>query len=394
MSAAKALQGLKVLDVTHIYSGPYCTMLLGDLGADVVKIEARGTGEDSRSFPPMKNGVSGYFTYLNRGKRSLELNLKSEAGRKAALDLAAWADVVVENHAPGALARLGLDYEAVRRVNPEVVYASISGFGQTGPYSDKLAYDAIIQAMSGYIWLTGYPDNPPVKAGTSISDAVTGIHTAFGIMAALHHKAATGKGQYLDMSLMDTMFSMLENAVPSHSFLGVEPMRFGNATISAAPYNMYRTSDGYVVIAAANNRLFAKLAGAMRRPELPEDGRFRENFHRTANARDLDALIEAWTLGHTTQEIEEALNAVAVPVARVFSVSELARDPHLAARGMLIDQDVPGVGTARFPGNPIKLRATPPDPSRRAPTLGEHTDEVLREVLGYSEDQIEAVKKG
>ena len=393
MGAAKALQGLKVLDFTRVYSGPYCTMLLADLGAEVVKIEAKGSGDDTRYFKPVKNGVSGYFSYLNRNKRSLELNLKSASGRKAALELAAWADVVVENYSPGTIARLGLDYEAVRRVNPEVVYASISGFGQTGPYSGKVAYDGVVQAMAGLAWLTGYPDAPPTKAGPAISDAATGVHAAFGIMAALYYKKMTGKGQYIDMGMMDTMFSMLENAVPIKTFLDEEPTRLGNGNPGSAPYNMYRTKDSYVVIATANNSLFVKLVKVMGQPELLEDPRFKENFMRKANEQALDAVVEAWTLKHTTREIEDMLNKAAVPVARVFSVSELVDDPQLASRDMLVEHDIPGLGKVRFPGNPVKLQATPPDPSRRAPLLGEHTDEVLRDVLGYSPEQIAALKK-
>jgi crotonobetainyl-CoA:carnitine CoA-transferase CaiB-like acyl-CoA transferase len=388
----KALNGLKILDFTRVYSGPYCTMLLADMGADVIKIEARGLGDDTRFFKPVKNGVSGYFTYLNRSKRSVELNLKSEAGKAAALDLARWADVVVENFSPGAMGRLGLDYEAVRRINPEVVYASISGFGQTGPYRNRVAYDGVVQAMAGLVWLTGYPDALPVKAGPAISDAATGVHAALGIMMALYYKGATGKGQYIDMGMMDTMFSMLENAVPIKLFLDEEPMRLGNGNPGSAPYNMYPTRDGHIVIATANNVLFTKLVKVMGREDLLDMPEFRENFMRKGNEKQMDAIMEAWTRQYTSRELELRLTEAGVPVAHVFSLGELVEDPHLAARDMLVEQDVPGVGRTIFPGNPIKLQATPPDPSLRAPLLGEHTEQVLRDVLGYAPERIEAVR--
>ncbi len=388
----KALEGLRVLDFTRVYSGPYCTMLLADLGADVIKVESAGVGDDTRYFYPVKNGVSGYFSHMNRSKRSIELNLKTEAGRKAALELAQWADVVVENFSPGTIGRLGLDYEAVRAVNPEVIYASISGFGQTGPYRGNVAYDGVVQAMAGLAWLTGEKGGAPLKAGPAISDAATGIHAAFGIMVALHYKHRTGKGQYIDMGMMDTMFSMLENGVPIRTMLGEEPTRLGNGNPGSSPYNMYPTRDSYVVIATANNNLFVKLVGVMQQPELLEDPRFKENYLRKAHEDEMDAIVSAWTRQYTTDEIVSMLQKAAVPTAKVFSISDLIDDPQIAAREMLVEHDLPGVGKVKFPANPVKLQATPPDPSRRAPLLGEHTEEVLREVLGYGEAEIEAVK--
>lgn len=392
MNTAKALQGLRVLDFTRVYSGPYCTMLLADLGAQVVKVEAKGVGDDTRYFKPVKNGVSGYFSYMNRGKRSIELDLKSDAGREAALELARWADVIVENYSPGTIARLGLDYEAVKAINPEVVYASISGFGQSGPYRNKVAYDGVIQSMAGLSWLTGYADAPPVKSGPALSDAATGVHAAFGIMVALYHKKISGKGQYIDMGMMDTMFSMLENAVPIKTFLDEEPSRLGNGNPGSSPYNMYRTKDSYVFIATANNNLFTKLVKVMGREDLLADPRFKENYMRKTHEHDIDAIVEAWTMLHTTQDIVDMLDAASVPVARIFNISELIDDPHLHSRDMLVEHDIPGVGRVRFPGCPVKLGMTPPDPSVRAPLLGEHTAEVLREVLGYTDEQIARLK--
>ena len=229
-----ALQGLKILDFTRVYSGPYCTMLLGDLGAEVIKIEALGKGDDTRAFYPIKNGESGYFMYLNRSKRSLTLNLKSEKGLSIALALAEKADVLVENFSPGTMDKLGLGYETVQGVNPQIVYASISGFGQSGPYTHKVAYDGVAQAMGGLVSLTGLAGQIPVKAGPAISDAASGVHTATAILAALYHKQISGKGQRVDVAMMDTVFSMLENAVPVQSLMGITPTRMGNANPSSA----------------------------------------------------------------------------------------------------------------------------------------------------------------
>lgn len=393
MHGASALQGLKVLDFTRVYSGPYCTMLLADLGAEVIKVEAVGRGDDTRSFYPIKSGQSGYFTYLNRSKKSVTLNLKSQEGRRAALELAQWADVVVENFSAGTIAKLGLGYEAVKKVNPEVIYASISGFGQSGPYSRKAAYDAVAQAMGGMTYLTGYPDAAPVKVGPAISDAATGVHTAVAILAALHYREKNGRGQYIDIAMLDTVFSMLENSVPIMTMLGENPQRIGNANPGSAPYNMYRTADGMVVIATANDSLFRRLAGVMGRPDLPDDPRFSTNPSRKAHEKEIDAIVEQWTQGHSTVEVERLLDEVGVPVAAARSVEQLVEDPQLLHREMIVEHEVPGVGWVKFPANPLRLQLTPPDPSRRAPELGEHTAEILSTVLHYSDAQIRQMRE-
>ena len=339
-----ALQGLKVLDFTRVYSGPYCTMLLGDLGAEVIKIEALGKGDDTRAFYPIKNGESGYFMYLNRSKRSLTLNLKSEKGLSIALALAEKADVLVENFSPGTMDKLGLGYEAVQGVNPQIVYASISGFGQSGPYTHKVAYDGVAQAMGGLVSLTGLAGQIPVKAGPAISDAASGVHTATAILAALYHKQISGKGQRVDVAMMDTVFSMLENAVPVQSLMGITPTRMGNANPSSAPYNMYQSQDGFIVIATANDSLFHKLCKAMERPELATDQRFVTNPLRKANEQAIDALVTEWTRKHTSAAIEELLNKAGVPVSCVKTIDQLVEDPQLRHRNMLIELDHPAVG--------------------------------------------------
>lgn len=392
MKKERALEGLKILDFTRVYSGPYCTMLLADLGAEVIKVEAVGKGDDTRFFAPIKDGESGYFMYLNRNKKSIALNLKEAEGKKVALELAQWADVVVENFSPGTMAKLGLDYDAVKLVNPEVIYASISGFGQSGPYRNKVAYDAVAQAMGGMTYLTGFSDSSPVRVGPAISDAATGVHTATAILAATIYKSNTGKGQFIDVAMMDTVFSMLENFVSIKSMLNVNPERSGNSNPSSAPYNMYRTKDSYIVIATANDGLFAKLAKVMDREELVDDPRFNTNPNRKTNEKALDAIIEAWTIGYTNIEIESMLDEARVPVASLKSIEELMDDPQIAHREMLIEHDNPVVGKVKFPGNPLKLEKTPPDTEQRAPLLGEHTQEILTQVLRYSDFQVSELK--
>lgn len=381
MGTPQALHGVKVLDFTRVYSGPYCTMLLADLGAEVIKVEAIGKGDDTRAFTPIVNGQSGYFSYLNRNKKSITLDLKSAEGKKIALELAAWADVIVENFSAGTIKKLGLGYDEISKVNPNIVYASISGFGQAGPYSKKVAYDAIAQAMGGITYLTGYPDSQPVKVGPAISDAATGVHTATAILAALYYRTQTGKGQYIDIAMMDTVFSMLENSVAIQTMTGTTPMRIGNNNPGSAPYNMYCTKDGTVYISTANNNLFIKLIRVMGKPELIDDPRFSTNPLRKQHETEIDAIVEEWTKNYTSAEIEQMLDAASVPVASAKTMKDLVNDPQLTLRNMLIEQEVPGVGVVKFPGNPLKLQDTPPTTSLRAPQLGEHTEEILKDVL-------------
>lgn len=389
----KALEGIKILDFTKVYSGPYCTMLLADMGAEVVKVETIGKGDEARYFAPIKDGVSAYYNYLNRNKKSITLDLKSEEGRKVALDLAKWADIIVENFAAGTIGKLGLGYEDAVKVNPEIIYASISGFGQYGPYKDKLAYDAIAQAMGGLTSLSGLPGRMPTKVTPALSDAITGVHMAYAIMVAVFNKQKTGEGQYIDVAMTDVVFSVLEGYVTMQTLLGVNPQRIGNASMAAVPYDVYNAKDNYIVIGAPNDSLFAKLAKAMKRVDLLEDPRFNTNLVRIENRAAIDAIISEWAAQYTVAEIEDLLNAARVPVAPIKSIAQLVKDPGIAAREMLIEHDNPVHGKVKYPGNPLKLQKTPPDTSKRAPLLGEHTEEILKAILGYSQENIEKLKK-
>lgn len=387
----QALKGLKVLDFTQVYSGPYATLMLADMGAEVIKIEAIGKGDQTRNFPPFKDGVSGYYNYVNRNKRSVTLNLKSDEGKAAAMALAAQADIIVENFSAGTISKLGLGYEDVKKVNPEVVFASLSGFGQYGPYKNKLAYDAIAQAMGGLTSLSGEPERP-CKVTPALSDAITGIHMAFAIMVAAYHKLHTGKGQYIDVAMMDTVFSVLEGSVVINTLLGDEPKRLGNASEIAVPYDVYPAKDGRVVIGCPSDSLFNKLCVVMGREDLIEDPRSYTNPIRIQNRAFVDQIVTDWCADKSVDEIVAMLDAAKIPSAPIMTIPRLVKDPHIAAREMLIEQEDPILGKVKYPGNPLKLSETPAQFTRRAPLLGEHSEEVLREVLHYSEEKIKAMK--
>ena len=382
------LAGLKVLDLTRVYSGPYCTMMLGDLGAEVIKIERKGSGDDTRDFMPVKDGESGYFTYLNRNKRSITLDLKDEKAVQIVKELARWADIFVENFAPGVVGRLGIGYEEIKEVNPQIIYGSISGFGQTGPYKSKPAYDVVTQAMGGFMALTGEKDGKPYKLGPSIVDASAGIHMAFAIMAAVYCRQATGQGQFIDVAMMDTAFSTLENFVVTKTLTGTAPTRNGNANLGSAPFNCFRTKDGYVTIACANDSLFRKLTDVMGRNDLLDDPRYKSNSIRKKNEIDLNKSVEEWTLKFTTAEIVEILDAAKVPVGPILGVDELLEDPHLKSRDMLVEIPHPVLGTLVYPGNPLKFSETNEIRLDSAPLLGQHTDEILEGILGKSREEI------
>lgn len=387
----QALKGVKVLDFTQVYSGPYCTMLLADMGADVIKVETIGKGDQTRNFPPIKDGVSGYYNYVNRNKRSVTLNLKSEKGKAAAMELAAQADIIVENFSAGTIGKLGLGYEDVRKVNPEVIFASLSGFGQYGPYKNKLAYDAIAQAFGGLTGLSGEPEQP-CKVTPALSDAITGIHMAFAVMVAAYHKLNTGKGQYVDVAMMDTVFSVLEGSVVIKTLLDQEPRRLGNASEIAVPYDVYPAKDGRVVIGVPSDALFNKFAVVIGRKDLLEDPRTYTNPVRIQNREMVDQIIIDWCADKTVDEIVAVMDEAKIPSAPIMTIGRLVEDPHIAAREMLIEQEDPILGKVKYPGNPIKLSETPAQFARRAPMLGEHNEEVLREILHYSGEQIQAMR--
>lgn len=388
----RPLDGVKVIDFTRVYAGPYCTMMLADLGAEVIKIEKQGTGDDTHDFQPVKDGESGYFTYLNRNKKSLSLNLKAKESIEIVKELATWADIVVENFSPGVVDRLGVGYEDLRAVNPRIIYGSISGFGQSGPYSKKPAYDLVCQAMGGYMTITGEAGGKPYKLGTSIADAAAGIHMAYALVAALYYREKTGVGQFVDVAMMDTVFSTLENFIVTKTLTGTAPSRNGNANLGSAPFNLYETKDGYVTIACANNKLFEKLATAIGKTDLLKDPRYKENSLRKKNESTLNKAIEEWTSRHTTKDVCAMLEAAAIPVGPILTIDELVEDPHLKARNMLVEIPHPKFGVIKYPGNPIKYSNTSDLCFNSAPLLGEHNEEVLKTILQKSAEEIKALR--
>lgn len=386
------LHKIRVLDFTRVYAGPYCTLLLGDMGADIIKIEQPEIGDDTRNFLPIKNGESGYFMYLNRNKKSMTLNLKSDEGRKIALQLAKDADVIVENFSPGTMKSLGLDYEIIQEINPDIIYASISGFGQTGPLKKKVAYDIVAQAMSGLIGVTGYPEYPPVKVGCSIADANVGVHCALGIVSALFYRECSGKGQYIDVAMLDSIVSVMENLFVQYTLSGVIPQRIGNDSKTTAPFAMFNSKDSYVVIAASNNKIFKRLVAAMGKTELLENEKFNSNQHRVENFEELKNLMETWTMQYTTEEIVTMLDEARVPVAPILSIKEVTELPQLKERDMFIENNHPVCGKFLTPGFPIKFSETPGSIKKAAPLLGEDTFNILKNMLNLSDEEIEKLK--
>lgn len=385
----KPLDGLKVLDLSRVLAGPYCTMLLADMGADVVKVEQPGKGDDTRGYgPPFLNGESTYFMSINRNKRSLTLNLKHAQGKGILRQMIQKADVLVENFRPGKMAELGFAYEQTNALNPRLVYCSVSGYGQTGPLSHNPGYDLIIQGEGGIASLTGDPDGPPYKVGTSQADIVAGMNAFQGILLALLARARTGRGQHVDVALLDCQISLLTYQAGIYFATGVSPTRMGNQHPSIAPYETYRCRDGYVNIACGNDRIWAEFCKAVGLAALLEDARFRTNADRVHNRAALGALLEPVIRQRTAQEWVDLLRPAGVPCGKIQSVEEVCEHPQTKSREMVVELDHPVAGPIRVTGIPIKLSATPGAVSTPPPVLGEHTAQVLAAWLGLDQQQV------
>jgi len=384
------LHGIRVLDLTRVLAGPFATMLLADLGADVVKVERPGDGDETRHLPPLRGGESHYFVSVNRNKRSVVIDLKQPAGRDLALELARASDVLIENFRPGVTARLGLDYEGARRVNPEIVYCSISAFGQTGPLAQRSAFDIAMQAMGGGMSVTGEPDGPPLRSGLPMADLGTGLFAAIGILAAVVEKQRTGRGQLVDVAMFDAMAGLLTQHAGRYFMTGERAGRAGNGHPAVAPYGTFPAADGAIVIASLGEGFWPKTARALGRPELAGDERFRTNVDRLRNRDELDALIAAETRRRTVAEWEEVFQAHDVPHAPVLDVGQVLDHPQALARGLVAEVEHAALGRMRTTGRAITLPAHPDARPTAAPLLGEHTDEVLRELLGVTPEQVAA----
>jgi formyl-CoA transferase len=375
-----------VLDVTQVMAGPYCAMLLCDMGARVIKIEPPA-GDSTRAMAGARGTDSAAFNAVNRGKLGIVVDLQQPAGREVARRLACTADVLIENYRPGVMKRFGLDYEALAADHPRLVYASISGYGQTGPSAGKGGFDLVAQGTSGIMSVTGEPGRPPVKAGLPLTDLAAGLFALAAILAAIHWRASSGRGQHIDTSLLDAGIALsVWEATEYFSGAGI-PGPLGSAHRMSAPYQAFRCSDGYITIGAANQRVFSALAGLLGHPEWPADPRFATDAHRVKHRSDLAQLIEEITVGATCAAWLQRLEQAGIPCGPINDYAQVFADPQVIAREMALEVDHPTLGSLRTLGTPIKMSETPLEPRRRAPLLGEHTDEVLLGA-GFAEREI------
>ena len=385
----KVFEGLKVVDLTTALNGPFCTMFLGDYGADVIKIEPVG-GEQSRSWGPIdeKSGESGFYGFVNRNKKGCTLNLKSEKGLEMFYELVKDADVLVENYRGGVTERLKIDYDTIKKINPNIIYASGSGFGQYGPITHRPCYDIVAQAMGRMLNLTGFKENDPVKVGPSVADHVAGIYLMVGVGMALYHREKTGEGQHIDVSMFDVIFSLLENAIVNYTMGGFIPERNGNVDPSIAPFDVYACKDGFVALGVGNDKLFNKFANIIGHQELLEDERYKDNVSRCDNyIPDLQNLIREWCADYTKSEIEDIMDEAGIPCGPVLNVKEAIEHPHIQARDMMVHCEHPTVGDMYFQGCVIKLSETPGEVETAPPLVGQHN----REVFGLSEEEEKAL---
>ncbi|NIM51976.1 MAG: CoA transferase [Gemmatimonadales bacterium] len=388
------LSGYRVLDLSRILAGPYCTMILGDQGAEVIKVERPGTGDDTRTWgPPFAGGESAYYLCCNRNKKSIAVDLKHPAGAGLVQELAKVSDVLVENFTPGLTKRFGLDYETLRKINPRLIYASITAYGQDGPYRDRPGYDMVLSAVGGLMWITGERDGNPCKVGVAITDVLTGVYASGAITAALLWRERSGRGQYLDISLLDAQVSALANIASNYLVAGQEATRWGTAHESIVPYQVFPTKDRPIAIAVANQKLWVNFCKLVGREEWIEDPRFESNPRRVENREVLLPLIAEVMAPKTCDEWMELFVEAAIPCGPVNDMQHLFADPQVLHRGMIAEVPHPTIGTLRLSGIPIKYSETPATIRLHPPLLGEHTDEVLTEVLRYPPKKIEALRQ-
>ncbi len=384
----KLLDGLFVLDFTHALSGPFCTGTLADLGCRVIKIEAPGAGDGFRRLGPFVNGSSAYFSGVNRGKESLTVNLKHPDGIRIIEALVQKADIVVENFRPGVMKSFGLAYEHLSSINPGIVYLSISGFGQEGPYSHLGAFDIVVQAMSGIMSVTGVEDGGPTRVGVSVGDLIPALYGVASILAGLHQKERTGRGCYIDLGMLDCLVAVAENAIARYWATGDVPGPIGNRHPVITPFSTYTASDGYIVIAVGGDAQWRDMCQTVGRPDLAYHPDYETNELRTQNVKQLTALLDEIFYEKTVAEWLEALQEAEVPCAKVNTIKDVFYDPHIRYRNMIVGVQHPIMGTQEVPGTPIKAKGFDDSISRPSPELGEHTNRVLKELLAIPEEEI------
>ena len=396
----KALGHLRILDLTRVLAGPWCAQNLADLGADVIKIERPGCGDDTRAWgPPYARDADGkdtsesaYYLSANRGKRSVTVDIASAEGQALIRELALVSDVVLENYKVGQLKRYGLDYESLKAIKPDIVYCSITGFGQDGPYAHRSGYDFLIQGMGGLMSVTGerddLPGGGPQKAGVALTDLMTGMYATVAVMAALTHRDRTGEGQYIDMALLDTQVAMLANVGSNYLNSGKPPKRWGNAHANIVPYQSFACADGHIIVAAGNDSQYQKFVEAGGRPELAADPHFATNPQRVSNRDLLVPLLADMVRTRSRADWIARLEAVGVPCGPINNVAEVFNNPQVQARQAAVDLPHPLAGKVKLVRSPMRLSVTPALAERAPPLLGQHTDEVLRELLGRSDEDI------
>jgi crotonobetainyl-CoA:carnitine CoA-transferase CaiB-like acyl-CoA transferase len=394
------LTGIRVLDLTRVLAGPWCTQNLADLGAEVIKIERPGAGDDTRGWgPPYIKDAQGndtseaaYYASANRNKKSVALDIASEQGARLVRELAKQSDILVENFKVGGLRKYGLDYDSIQAINPALIYCSITGFGQTGPYASRAGYDFMIQGMGGLMSITGerddLPGGGPQKAGVAVADLMTGMYSTVGILAALHERSRSGLGQHIDMALLDCQVAMLANQNLNYMTTGVAPKRAGNAHQNLVPYQVFAAADGHLIVAVGNDSQFRAYCGVIGRPGLPDDVRFKTNSNRVIHRDILVPMLVEAMKAQSRDHWLEALEKVGVPAGPINNIDQVYQDPQVQARGMVQTLPHAAAGQAPVGASPLKLSGSPVTYRHAAPLLGEHTEQVLRERLGLTDDEI------
>lgn len=389
----RALEGIRIVDVSRVLAGPFCTMILGDLGAEVIKIEHPVLGDETREWgPPFVNGESAYYLCANRNKQSLTLNLKSQQGKEIFRRLVSSSDIVVQNFKTGTLEKLGLGYRDLKELNPGIIMASITGFGTTGPYKDLPGYDYIIQAMSGLMSITGEAEGNPMKVGVAIADVLTGLYTCIGILSALHYRQSTGEGQEIDISLMDSQISALINVASNYLCSGVTPVRLGNQHPNIVPYQVFQASDGEIVVAVGNDEQFRRFVTVLGIAEIAAMDEFKDNPSRLMYKSKLISICEEQLAKKSKKEWKALLDEAGIPNGPINTIAEMFEDPQVKARQMIVEVEHPLIENLKLTGSPLKLSKSPVTIRQHPPLFGEHTESILKEI-GYQTEEIAQLKR-